>query len=65
MLDGGQRAVLAGRLDTARCERRPTALPRAEYPNLTLADGYAVQHDWTARRASPAKADEPSVTRWR
>lgn len=50
MLDAAQRQALTARLDTARRERKPTALPRSEHPGLTLAEAYAVQHDWAAAR---------------
>lgn len=50
MLDTAQRQALVAKLDAARRERTPTTLPRAEHHDLTLADAYAVQHDWTAFR---------------
>ena len=50
MLDASQRAALAARLEAARRDRRPTALPRSEYPDLTLAEAYAVQSAGTAAR---------------
>ncbi|RYE03822.1 MAG: 2-oxo-hepta-3-ene-1,7-dioic acid hydratase [Sphingomonadales bacterium] len=50
MIDAGQRAAIVAGLEAARGARKPTALPRAEYPGLTLADAYAIQSDWTAWR---------------
>lgn len=50
MLDALQRQALVARLDAARRDRRPTGLPRAKHPGMTLADAYAVQHDWAAHR---------------
>lgn len=50
MLNVEQRKALVARLDTARRERTLTALPRADHPDLSLAEAYAVQHDWAALR---------------
>jgi 2-oxo-hept-3-ene-1,7-dioate hydratase len=55
MLDADQRAALAARLEAARRERRPTALPRAEHRGLTLDDAFAVQEDWTAARLAEGR----------
>jgi len=52
MLDADQRDALVSRLDAARRERRPTALPRSEIPDLTLDEAYAVQHAWAAARVA-------------
>ncbi len=51
MLDRSQRSNLVARLEVARRTRKPAQLPCAEYPDLTLDDAYAVQHEWAERRA--------------
>jgi 2-oxo-hept-3-ene-1,7-dioate hydratase len=49
-MDAGQRAAIVAKLETARMTRKPTALPRVDYPDLTLPEAYAVQAEWTAAR---------------
>lgn len=49
-LDAVQRQALVARLDAARRDRTPTALPRADHADMTLVEAYAVQDDWTALR---------------
>ena len=51
MLNGSQRSALVDKLDEARRERKPTALPCAMHPGLTFDDAYQVQRDWAAARA--------------
>jgi len=50
MIDAGQRAAIMGKLEAARVARRPTSLPRIDYPGLTLAEAYEIQSAWTEMR---------------
>jgi 2-oxo-hept-3-ene-1,7-dioate hydratase len=52
MLDAQERSALIAKLEEARRDRRPTALPRAAHPDLSLAEAYEVQHAWAALRTT-------------
>jgi len=52
MPDPAWNEKLIARLEAARRDRKPTSLPRAEYPALTLDEAYEVQRGWADLRVA-------------
>jgi len=54
-MDTGTIADLARRLDAAERSRTPIRQLSLQYPDMTIADAYAVQHEWVAAKLAAGR----------